>query len=465
MTNFMSDTYLLKGETAKKLYNSIKDLPIFDYHCHLSPKEIYEDRKFYNLTELWLEADHYKWRIMRQAGIDEKLITGNADPYGKFYAFCKALPAFIGNPVYHWAHLELKKYFGIATPISASSAKEIWDTAVKKMANGSFSARNLIKVSNVDTVITTDDPIDDLNYHKLLKKENLSFKVLPCFRPDKAINIENDIFATYIKNLSLVSGLEINDFDTLEKAMEKRIEYFVQIGARAADLSFLDFPCGCSKELAQVAFNKKMSGESLSKDEENAYKFEIIYILARLFKKYNFVMQIHTGVVRNQNTSRFNALGADSGIDSVANTPDIINAGRLFDKIELNGGLPKTIIYTLNPNAYYPISTMLGDFAGGIKGKMQLGAAWWFLDHRDGIKEQLRLFASTNGLGLFNGMLTDSRSFVSYARHDYFRRILCSIIDKWVDEGEYPNDEIGLYHLLADICYNNSKTFFSKEEL
>lgn len=461
MNQFMSDNYLLKGESAKKLYGYVKDLPIFDYHCHLSPKEIFENRKFFNLTELWLEADHYKWRVMRNFGIEESLITGNSNPFDKFYAFCTAIPSFIGNPVYHWAHLELQKYFGLNIPICKENAKNIWDTTSKIMADGSFSARNLIKVSNVDTVITTDDPIDDLSYHKKLEKEALPYSVLPCFRPDKAINIEKTEFAEYIIKLENVSNSNINNINDLENALEKRIIYFAKANSCAADISFSDFPYEVNRETAEKALVKRLNNESITEDEENAYKFEIIYFLAKLFNKYKFVMQIHTGVVRNQNTARFNTLGADCGIDSVANSPDIVNAGRLFDKIELNGGLPKTIIYTLNPTAYYPIATMLGDFAGSVKGKMQLGAAWWFADHRDGIKEQLKTFASISGLGLFNGMLTDSRSFVSYARHDYFRRILCSVIGKWVDEGEYPDDEKQLKKLLSDICYNNSKEFFN----
>ena len=460
MTKFMSDNYLLRSKTAQKLYKMVKDVPIFDYHCHLSVKEIFEDRKFYNLTELWLEADHYKWRVMRNYGIEERLITGDATAYDKFFAFCTALPDFIGNPVYHWAHLELKKYFDITIPISSDTAKEIWDISIDKMSDGSFSARNLLEISNVDTVITTDDPIDDLKYHNALKKENLSFKVLPCFRPDRAINIEKDEFSSYIASLGNF-GEKIDSIDSLESVLEKRIVYFAQNGATASDLSFMDFPREVNKEVANTALLKKIKGEKITCEEENAYKFEIIFRLARLFAKYKFVMQIHTGVVRNQNTERYLALGADCGIDSIANAPNITTAGKLFDKIQLNGGLPKTIVYTLNPSAYYPLATMLGDFAGDFKGKMQLGAAWWFADHRDGIKEQLKIFASTSGLGLFNGMLTDSRSFVSFARHDYFRRILCSIVAKWVDNGEYPNEKNQLSKLLKNICYNNSKAFFA----
>jgi glucuronate isomerase len=328
------------------------------------------------------------------------------------------------------------------------------------MSDGRYSARQLIKISNVDTIITTDDPVDNLHFHKMLKNEDLSYNVLPCFRPDKAINIEKEEFTKYIKSLAKAASLPIDSIADLEKAIELRINYFELENCSCADISFTDFPYEVNRETAEKAFSKKLNNEVITKDEENAYKFEIIYILARLFSKHKFVMQIHTGVVRNQNTARYNVLGADCGIDSVANAPNIENAGHLFDKIELNGGLPKTILYTLNPTAYYPIATMLGDFAHNVKGKMQLGAAWWFADHKDGIKEQLKTFASISGLGLFNGMLTDSRSFVSYARHDYFRRILCSVIGEWVDDGEYPDDEKQLKKLLTDICYTNSKTFF-----
>lgn len=465
MNKFMSDTFLLQNVTAQKLYNTVKDTPIFDYHCHLSPREIYEDKKFYNLTELWLSSDHYKWRLMRAYGIDEAFITGNASPRDKFLKFAECLPAFIGNPVYHWAHLELKIYFNLIIPINASTAAEIWDNTTRIMSDGSFSARKLIARSNVLGVVTTDNPADDLNYHKLLKKEDLSFQVLPCFRPDAALNIEKPDFTRYIANLGESAGTTIDTFDELLAVLNNRLDYFIQNGAVAADIAFSDFPKADGfKEIAEAAFQTALAGLTVSRAYADEYRCAVLKALARLFAEKNIAMQLHTGVIRNINSVRYTELGTDIGNDSVGNSVDIIAAAKLFDAVEKAGGMPKTILYTLNPSSYYPLSTLAYNFAGGIKGKMQLGAAWWFSDHRDGIREQLKILASTGGLGLFNGMLTDSRSFTSYARHDYFRRILCSVIGEWVEDGEYPNDPESLKTLLENICYNNAVKYFFREE-
>ncbi len=464
MSIFMSDKIFLTSETAQKLYAQIKDLPIFDYHCHLDPKEIYEDRHFNDIGELWLEADHYKWRVMRNFGTDERLITGDAEYKEKFFAFAEALPSFIGNPVYHWAHLELKKYFGMSVPLSSKTAGEIWDKTREMMKDKRFCARELIVSSGVDTVVTTDDPTSDLKYHKLLKAEEKRFCVLPCFRPDKAINISAGDFAQYIKMLSEISGVAVKDVRSLTRALENRLDYFIENGCTAADISFENFPnAPFDEKVADRCILEKLSGESTCAEDEDCYRAVVIVSLMKLFAKKKIVLQIHTGVVRNQNTLRFGALGADTGIDSIGNALDIVAGGRLFDAVERDGGLPKTIVYTLNPNSYYPLATMIGDFAGESKGKLQLGAAWWFMDHRDGIREQLRTFANTSGLGLFNGMLTDSRSFVSYARHDYFRRILCSVLAEWADGGEYPSGE-DLIELAKNIAYCNAKNFFGGRE-
>lgn len=524
MKNFMDDNFLLENEKAKELYEQVKNLPIFDYHCHLSPQEIYENRVFHNLTELWLEADHYKWRVMRNAGVSEFYITGNADPYEKFLAFARALPLFPGNPVYHWAHLELKKYFGITIPLSEITARDIWQKTEKMMADGRFCARNLIRQSNVDTIFTTDDPVSDLKYHALLKAEyekafststqNLqsapdfcvapTFRVAPSFRPDRAVNIEKSDFTSYIKELEKTSGVIISDVSSLLAALENRLKFFVDNGCVIADISFSDFPLSSFKSFsnenydkimtnANLAFKKKMTNVNfyeLNMTELSDYEYCVIKELALLFKKYDITMQVHTGVQRNVNSVMFSKIGADSGIDSVGNAINIEAAGILFNDIEkssgktLSGGLPRTILYTLNPTAYYPIATMIGDFAGEIDrnctqkydissenasvpvhgGRMQLGAAWWFMDHRDGIKEQLKIFANTSGLGVFNGMLTDSRSFVSYARHDYFRRVLCSLIGEWIENGEYPDDENAI-QLVKNISFYNAKNNFGSSAL
>ena len=455
---------MLFGAAAHELYEEVKDLPIFDYHCHLSPKEIYEDRRFENIGELWLEADHYKWRIMREAGVDEKYITGDAPYKEKFFKLAEILYNFAGNPVYHWIHLELKKYFGITKPLSADTAREIWEDTLRQMSEGKFSARALIKASNVHTVITTDDPTSTLEYHNLLAREEEGFRVLPAFRADRALGIEKSDFAAYMRELEKACGKEIGSFDALALALNERLDFFESMGCPAMDVSFENFPIESGDvKIADVAFKKARAGERLTDGEIGHFKAALLKALAAQMKKRNMVMQLHTGVVRNVNGKAFRALGADSGIDSIGAEADIAAAGRLFDAINSESGLPKTIVYTLNRGSYYPLATMLGDFAGGSRGRTQLGAAWWFMDSADGIREQLRIFANTLGLGTFNGMLTDSRSFTSYARHDYFRRILCSVVGKWIDRGEYPGGNLAV-KLVKNICFYNAKDFFGGDK-
>ncbi len=458
---FFDDKVFLENSVAERLYEYAKDLPIFDYHCHLSPADISNDKVFHNLSELWLIGDHYKWRIMRACGVDERYITGNADDKEKFFKFAEILPNFIGNPVYHWAHLELKKYFGLDLPICSKNAEEIWSKTLSKMKDGSFSAKNLIEKSNVIGVVTTDDPTDDLEYHKTLEKQNISFQVLPCFRGDRLVNIEKPDFALYINRLGVLCNTDINDFNNLILSVEKRLDYFLANKANSVDIGLENFPSGRGDEgVANQALQKCLSGSKPTVEEIAEYKFTLISKIGEMLRARGMVMQLHVGVIRNCNTRLFEKCGADAGGDSVANVLDVNNARNLFDCIEKNGGLPKTIVYTLNPVAYYPLSTLIGDFQGGERGKIQLGAAWWFADHRDGIKEQMRVLASTGGLGLFNGMLTDSRSFTSYARHDYFRRILCSLVGEWVEGGEYPSDDETLKALIENICIKNAKRYF-----
>lgn len=452
---FMSDDYLLDSELAKEIYQNIKDLKIYDYHCHLSPKEISENKPFFNLTELWLNGDHYKWRVMRNSGIEEQFITGKGNDYERFEKFCECLPNFINNPVYHWAHLELKKYFGLTIPINKNNAKLIWDTTVDRMKDGSFCAQNLIKISNVDTLVTTDDPADFLTYHKMIKKMDLGFNVYPGFRTDNLINIQNDNFQKYINDNYDYPWT----FYDLIDSIEKKLDYFLVNGCNIADVSFDDFPVGKGDfETANNTFKKRMEGKQIDYLEINEYRYTLLLLLANMFKKKNIVMQYHIGVERNVNKKRFNVVGPDSGIDSVSNVCNIALGGKLFNSIEETSGLPKTIVYSLNPTAYYPIASMIGDFAGKSAGQLQLGAAWWFLDHKQGIIEQMNVFSQTSGLGLFNGMLTDSRSFTSYARHDYFRRILSSLLASFVEKGEYPEDNI--VSLAKNISYFNAKKFF-----
>ena len=462
---FMSDEIFLGNSTASKLYSYVKTLPIYDYHCHLSAEEIYFDKKFYNLTQLWLEGDHYKWRIMRAYGIEEEYITGKTDEYEKFYRFCCAMPSFIGNPVYHWAHLELKKYFGIELPLNESNAKIIWDKTEAMMKNGGYSARQLIWKSNVYTVVTTDDPCDDLTYHKSIRLDRAPFKVLPCFRIDNVINVENDGFAQYVLKLGKVGLTEIADVRTLMKVLSSRFEYFIKCGCPSVDVSFGDFPLAeYDEEKANVALIKALRSMPLTEEEISSYKFCILVNVCKMIKQKDRALLLHVGVMRNCNVKLFRSVGADAGGDSVGNPINIVGANRLFDTVEKACGMPKTMVFTLNPTAYYPIATLLGDYAGsGIKGKMQLGPAWWHCDHKEGIVDYLKTITTLGGLGLSNGMLTDSRSFTSYARHDYFRRILCTFIGEIIEKGEYPFEIESYEKLIADVCYFNAKNYFISE--
>lgn len=458
---FFSDKVFLENQKAIELYDLAKDLPIFDFHCHLSPQDILQDKVFHNLSELWLEGDHYKWRVMRAYGIDEKFVTGDADPKEKFLRFAEALPHFVGNPVYHWAHLELKKYFGLTLPICPDNAEEIWQVTLEKMSDGSFSARKLIAGSGVEGVVTTDDPTDDLLCHQALQKENLPFKVMPCFRADRLINIEKADYLDYVKKLERVSGVEIKGFNDLLTAVERRLDFFVDNGARSVDVGMENFPKGEGDlGVADDVLDDVLSDNIIFDDKINEFKFTLLAHIAKMLRDRNMVMQLHVGVMRNCNTALYEKCGVDAGGDSVANPVDVNLAREFFDFVEINGGLPKTMVYTLNPTAYPTLSTLIGDFQGEVKGKIQLGAAWWFEDHRDGIKKQMRALASTGGLGLFVGMLTDSRSFTSYARHDYFRRIFCSLIGEWVESGEYPDDDKTLTTLIENVCIENAKKYF-----
>jgi glucuronate isomerase len=460
--NFMDGDFLLTNGVGKRLYAFAAGLPIYDYHCHLSPKEICQNRRFYNLAELWLECDHYKWRLMRACGVAESLITGNAEPYEKFAAFCSVLPDCIGNPVYHWAHMELKKYFAIELPICQKNAREIWDVSAQYMTRHELTAQKLLEQSAVECLITTDDPIDSLQYHKQIAAAGLPFKVLPCFRPDKAVNIEKAEFNSYIKTLSEAAEIKIDSFGALTDALEKRLDYFSELGCVSADCSFSDFPKGKGDfAAADKILKRKLSGSVLSAEEEAEYKFCALLALLKLLARKDKVSLIHTGVMRNCSSRLYQAVGADAGADSVGKEADIEAARELLDKASSSEfGLPKTMIYTLNPASYYPLATLLGDFSGMSRGRLQLGAAWWFCDHKSGIEEQMRVFSQVSAFGCFNGMLTDSRSFLSYARHDYFRRILCSAIGERVENGEYPDDEQALERLTGNICYFNAANYF-----
>lgn len=462
MKKFMDNDFMLQSDTAVRLYHDYaENMPIYDYHCHLIPQIMYEDMPFENIWQIMLDGDHYKWRYMRSCGIDEEYITGNKTAYEKFYAFCSCLQYAIGNPLYHWTHLELKRYFNIDEIITQDKCKDIWDRCNQQIADKKISPSYLINNSNVAVICTTDNPIDSLEWHKqIAQKGHINAKVLPTFRPDELLDIEKNNFAEYIKTLSDISGIHINSYSDLIKAVSNRIDYFHESGCRISDHSFGDVPYNISHN-ADTVFNKVMNGEKITSDEAESYKCSILVRLAEKYNQLNWTMQLHIGALRDNNTKMLNKIGANTGFDSIADYAIAHKLSRLLDCMESGSGLPKTILYTLNPKDNYVLGTMMGNFQSSQCGsKIQFGSAWWFNDQRDGIEEQLKAVANLGALNKFVGMLTDSRSFLSYSRHEYFRRILCNLIGKWVENGEFPRDYDILGTIIAGISFNNAKEYF-----
>lgn len=463
MKKFMDEDFLLTTETAKNLYhNYAEKLPIIDYHCHLSPQEIYEDVRYENITQVWLGGDHYKWRQMRSNGVEEKYITGDASDREKFQKWAETLEKAIGNPLYHWSHLELKKYFGYEGHLCGDTAQEVWDLTSEKLKQDNMSARGLILQSNVDTICTTDDPIDSLEWHRKIKEDGFEVKVLPAWRPDKAMNIEKADFAQYIAKLGEVSGVEIKDFDSLIEALKNRMDFFAENGCTVSDHG-LEYVMYESYEPAEVneIVKTRLSDGVLTKTEERKYKTAFMTALGREYAKKNWVMQLHYGVQRDLNKKVFNALGPDAGIDAINTYSSSIEMGQYLNALAIDDSLPKTIIYSLNPADNAAIGTVIGCFQdSSAVGKIQHGAAWWFNDHKTGMMEQMTSLANLGLLGNFVGMLTDSRSFLSYTRHEYFRRIMCELIGGWVENGEYPDDEKALKQIVEGISYYNCKNYF-----
>ena len=450
--SFINNNFMLKTETARKLYEAVKNLPIVDYHCHLSPKMIAEDYKFRNAFDLFLSGDHYKWRQMRTNGIDEEYITGGADEYEKFKAFARTIPYLIGNPLYHWTHLELKRYFDIDETLNEESCERIWNRVNECLAKDEYSAQNLIKRSNVAIICTTDDPIDTLEYHEQLV--NFETKILPTFRPDKAVEIGKETFVPYIEQTGVKSYSEFVAW------MRARIQYFHDHGCRLSDHALEYVPYGEGD--AEVAFNKRMSGDDLTNEEIDAFKTAILTVCAEEYTRLGWAMQLHIGALRNNNRKMYEKLGADVGFDSINDLCIAENLSKFMNSLEYRDVLPKTILYTLNPKDNYVLGTMLGNFQKApVAGKIQFGSGWWFNDQRDGMEAQMQALANLGTLSRFVGMLTDSRSFVSYPRHEYFRRILCNLIGKWVEDGEYPADMERLTEIVSGICYHNAIRYFN----
>lgn len=465
MKKFMDADFMLNNETAKILYNEhAAKMPICDYHCHLSPQMIYEDKPFDNITQIFLAGDHYKWRYMRSCGVDESYITGEKSDNEKFRAFCSVLQYAIGNPLYHWTHLELKRYFDIDTVVREDTWETIWEKANKVIKETQMSPAKLINQSNVATICTTDDPADSLEWHKkIAEKGHVKAKVLPTFRPDFMINIDKPAYAGYIKKLSEVSGVDICDFDTLIEAAEKRADFFHEAGCRISDhaLDSVPFEEAPKEEVTEI-LKKAMNGEALTQRETDAYKTAVFKELSAMYAKRDWAMQLHIGALRNNNSIMFDKLGADTGFDSISDYCIAAPLSKLLDSMQSNGNLPKTILYTLNPKDNYVLATMLGNFQSSeVAGKIQFGSGWWFNDQCDGMVEQMKALGNLGALCKFVGMLTDSRSFLSYTRHEYFRRIMCNLLGTWVENGEFPADMDTLGKIVEDICFNNAKNYFN----
>ena len=468
MKPFMDKDFLLSTETAKKLFHNVAAAcPIIDYHCHISPKEIYEDLRYDSITQVWLGGDHYKWRLMRSAGVPEKYITGDADDHEKFLKWAEVLGKAIGNPLYHWSHLELQRYFGYNGILNKDTAEDVWNLVNEKLHSEGYSVRGLIARSNVETICTTDDPVDSLEWHEKLAAD-ASFKtaVLPAWRPDKAMNLEKPTYLEYVMQLQAVSGVKIDSFEALKDALKARMAFFHDHNCRLSDhgLNYVMYAPADADEVERI-FKARLSGRIPSAKEEEQFKYAFMLFMAGECKRLGWTMQLHYGCRRDNNGPMFAKLGPDTGYDCVNNTASSVDTAAFLGAVEETFGLPKTILYSLDTNDNAAIDTIIGCFQSDeAVGKIQHGSAWWFNDHLDGMTAQLKSLASLGYLAGFVGMLTDSRSFLSYPRHEYFRRILCRVIGEWVEEGLFPDDEKTLAEIVRGISHDNAKAYFGFAE-
>ena len=464
MKKFMDRDFLLSTGTAQELYHEYAaTMPIIDYHCHINPQEIYEDRKFENITQVWLGGDHYKWRQMRSNGVNEYYITGEATDREKFQKWAETLELAIGNPLYHWSHLELQRYFGYEGCLNGETAEEVWNLCNAKLAQDSMTVRNIIRQSNVTLLCTTDDPIDSLEWHKkLAEDDSFEVKVLPAWRPDKAMNLEKADYLDYLKKLSVASGIDITNYETLLIALQARMDFFASMGCSISDhgLNYVMYNPASDAEIHDI-FTRRLLGVMPNAEEEAQFKTAVLVWLGKQYHKKNWVMQLHYGAKRDNNSTIFNLLGPDTGVDCINNFAPAAELANFLNALEGTKELPKTIIYSLNPMDNAVIGTIIGCFQGTeTVGKIQQGSAWWFNDHKTGMIEQMTSLANLGLLGNFIGMLTDSRSFLSYTRHEYFRRIMCDLIGGWVENGEYPEDDRTLEKIVKGISYNNAVRYF-----
>ena len=462
--NFITKDFMLKTKTAKKLFHEYAEkMPIYDYHCHLSLKEIADDKNFENLTQIWLYGDHYKWRAMRSNGVPEKYCTGDATDFEKFSAWAETVPFTLRNPLYHWTHLELSRYFGMNDILDKTSAKKIYDKVSEMLNTKEFSVRNLMRKMNVKIVCTTDDPVDALEYHKKIKNDSFEIKVLPAFRPDKGLAVESvKNFNAWLDKLAEASKTDIKDFNTYLDAIKKRHDFFHENGCRLSDHGIEAFYADdyTDDEIKKI-FNKIRGKSALNNEEILKFKSVVLYEFAKMDHARNWTQQFHYGVMRNNNSRLFKKLGPDAGFDSIGSFNTAKMLSKFLDRLDSTNQLAKTIIYNINPNDNEIIATMAGNFQdGSLPGKIQFGSGWWFLDQKDGMTKQLNSLSALGLLSRFVGMLTDSRSFLSYPRHEYFRRILCDLIGTDVENGELPNDMEMLGRMVSDISFNNAKNYF-----
>lgn len=463
MKAFLDDDFLLTTPTARRLYQVARSMPILDYHCHLDPKEIAQDRRFENITQVWLGGDHYKWRLMRANGVDEAYITGDAPDREKFQKWAETLELAIGNPLYHWSHLELRRYFGYEGVLNGDTAQEVWELCNQKLQEPGMSARSLIANSGVTLVCTTDDPADSLEWHQQLAQDSsFPVKVLPAWRPDAAMGLERPEYLDYLQRLGQAAGVEIRTYGDLKKALLSRMAFFDKMGCRASDHALTVAVCQpASEEELERVFQKRLEGEPLTQEELAAFQTGFLRFVAGEYKRLGWVMQLHYGCRRNNNTRMFHKLGRDTGYDAVLQGTPSLEVAAFLDLLASQDALPRMVLYSLNPNDDEGLNSVIGCFQDGTPlGRIQQGSAWWFNDHKAGMVKQLTAFANGGLLGNFIGMLTDSRSFLSYPRHEYFRRILCELLGAWVENGEYPADWKALERMVRGVCYNNAVEFF-----
>ncbi len=461
----MDEDFLLQTNTAKELYhNYAAKMPIFDYHCHINPQDIAEDKQFENITQVWLYGDHYKWRGMRTNGVDERYCTGDASDWEKFEKWAETVPYTLRNPLFHWTHLELQRFFGIHKILSPETAKEIWDECNAKLQTPEYSVRNIIRMANVHTICTTDDPVDSLNYHRQIKNDGFEVNVLPAWRPDNAMAVENvTAFNKYIDKLSSVAEIEIKTFNHLIEALDKRHRFFHDNGCRLSDHGL---ETALAEEYTEgeieYIFNRVRSGETLTRESVLKFKSAMLVEFGIMDHSRGWTQQFHIGALRNNNTRLFNQLGPDTGFDSIGDFEVARPLSKLLDKLDREDKLCKTVLYNLNPRDNELFATMIGNFQdGSVPGKIQYGSGWWFLDQKNGMERQLNALSNLGLLSRFVGMLTDSRSFLSYPRHEYFRRILCNLLGNDVENGEIPHDMNLLGNMVENICFNNAKEYFN----